>query len=72
MGCGRSAWDDEIESEIYDKKLKKVEGLSSKEILKIFEKISEEVDYLYRTTTSASRSTYASLDRLINTIKEVI
>lgn len=75
MGCGQSAWYDKIESEIYDKKLKKlkkIEGLSSKEILNILEKISEEVKYLDRTTTSASRGTFASIDRLINIVKEVL
>lgn len=72
MGCSRKAYYEELIDARYEEKLKKVDTLSKKEIFDIFEKIREEVNFMQKITVSASRDTYASLDRLTSILKEVL
>lgn len=64
MGCGKSAWDDECDREIYSRKLDKINSIDSEHLIDKLDKIKEIVEKVNKETNNGSRYLFRLLDDL--------
>lgn len=71
MGCGRKAYQEELESEIWEDRKQKLNAMSEKELLDLFDKLKGNVYVLLKDMTSATRYQFRLLDHINELLKEL-